>query len=344
MKKKSLRINSLLFVFVLMSILTNAQAPYASYPLDGNADDTSYNNLDGVVYGSPTATTNRFNQAGKALNFNGTSDYITLPSSFDFATKTISVWFNPTVIGGNSYANVVYDSDHPGLINGLIHVQMFDDGTYKLLRLDASLAGWRGMANTDFWYHGVIVRTPSLVKYYVNGSLIYSAANPGTAKSNSGNASAVLGVDRSLSNNRFQGKIDDLLIYNYALTDEEVKQLYFGSDCAVTDTTHVTVSTSVTDTLYINTELGVGSNHYNILKAYPNPTKNHLLINTGDYASMAGYTLKISNALSQDVFVSPINQQQFDIDLNTWTGPGTYVVYIINPALQVVATKKIIIQ
>lgn len=116
---------------------------------------------------------------------------------------------------------------------------------------------------------------------------------------------------------------------------------------SVPDTVHHTIndtaysSTSTTGTLYINVPVAGGTN---TLQIFADSTGSHLYINNGNYTSMSGYAVKISNAASVDVFVSQINQQQFYIDLNTWTGPGTYVLYVINPQLQVVATRMILLE
>lgn len=336
---------------MLFGSLTYAQAPYASYPLDGTADDTSSNNLDGLVYGSPQPTTNRFNQPGKALNFNGMTDYIVLPDDFDDSVRTVLLWFFSSQTGSDNGYNIMYMSDHPLLQNGMTNLGTFTDNTHgNLIACRVDYPTFVSNLNLNTWYQIAVVRTPRTVKFYINGTSAYSGVPNNTKSNNTTSYMAVVGADRGFLA-KFFGKIDDLEIYNRALSDCEIATKYFtGSNCTPTCTTQITiydtttVSISVTDTLVIEAELGVGSNNINTMKAYPNPAKNHLIIDNGDYAGMSGYTLKISNALSQDVFVSPINQQKFDIDLNTWTGNGTYVLYVINPSLQVVATKKIIIQ
>ena len=111
-------------------------------------------------------------------------------------------------------------------------------------------------------------------------------------------------------------------------------------------TTYDTLLTSVTDTLIIHAVLtGVNPpNNTNTIKVYPNPASDHIYINNGNYATMTGYSCTITNALSQQVFYSLINQQQFYIDLNTWTGHGIYFLTIRNAANSVIEVKKIVIQ
>ena len=116
----------------------------------------------------------------------------------------------------------------------------------------------------------------------------------------------------------------------------------------VTTTINDTVTTylSVTDTLIINVTLtGINPpNNSNTLLAYPNPASDHLIIDCGDFAGMAGYTMKISNSLGQIVFNQPITQQLYNIDLSSWGGKGTYILVIQDAAQTVKASKKIVLQ
>ncbi len=113
----------------------------------------------------------------------------------------------------------------------------------------------------------------------------------------------------------------------------------------VYDTITTTNFISVTDTLIINTTLGLAPNQQqNTIKVYPNPANSHISIHTGDFALMAGYRIKIQNAIAQDVYNELITQQEYFIDLSTWSGNGTYFVHIIDNLGNTVDIKKIILQ
>jgi hypothetical protein len=113
-------------------------------------------------------------------------------------------------------------------------------------------------------------------------------------------------------------------------------------------TTYDTVTTfiAVTDTLIIDAQLtGIPApNNINTLKIYPNPASTHIYIDNGNFASMNGYSIEIRNSAGALVYGSLINQQQFYIDLSSWSGNGTYFVRIFDSTGGVVATKKIVIQ
>jgi hypothetical protein len=117
-----------------------------------------------------------------------------------------------------------------------------------------------------------------------------------------------------------------------------------------TVTTHITVYdtvlVSVTDTLIINAILtGLNPpNNTNVFKIFPNPTNDHITIDNGNIANLTGYQIKITNSLSQQVFQSAITQQQFYVDLSTWTGNGIYFVHIIDGQGNTIDIKKIVLQ
>jgi hypothetical protein len=117
-----------------------------------------------------------------------------------------------------------------------------------------------------------------------------------------------------------------------------------------TVTTHITVYdtvlVSVVDTLIINSILtGLNPpNNTNVFKIFPNPTNDHITIDNGNIANLTGYQIKITNSLSQQVFQSAITQQQFYVDLSTWTGNGIYFVQIIDGQGNTIDIKKIVLQ
>jgi hypothetical protein len=125
--------------------------------------------------------------------------------------------------------------------------------------------------------------------------------------------------------------------------------IYDTLTTTIFDTTYITVSdtllTTVTDTLIINTTLSLPApNNENTILIYPNPASDHITIDNGNFAAMAGYSIKIENNAGQQVFQSVINQQQFYVDLSTWSGNGLYFVHLIDPQNNTVTVRKIVLQ
>ena len=106
-----------------------------------------------------------------------------------------------------------------------------------------------------------------------------------------------------------------------------------------------TVLVSVTDTLIINTSLGLPTpNNSNTISVYPNPANDHITIDNGNFALMPNYSIVIENSLGQIVFSSLINQQQFYLDIMGWAGNGMYYLKLLNPQNAIVATRQIVLE
>ena len=143
----------------------------------------------------------------------------------------------------------------------------------------------------------------------------------------------------SVPDDDYIGKFDDLGLWNRALTQQEITGLYNESICAV--------SVTVTDTLVINANFTSFNpvTYANTIKVFPNPTKDKITIDCGsNYNTLNGYTIKITNSMSQVVYSSNITQQSATIDLSTWTGRGVYFVHLVDGNGSTVDIKKIVLQ
>ncbi len=135
-----------------------------------------------------------------------------------------------------------------------------------------------------------------------------------------------------------EGLLDDIRIYNRALSDTEISSLYHEGLCYE--------MISVTDTLFINTNITSYNpiQYKHTIKIYPNPTKDNITIECADYSTMKGYRLKILNSLAQEVFNTSIAQQKSVIALSSLSGKGLYLVYLINDKNEILDVKKIVLQ
>jgi hypothetical protein len=114
------------------------------------------------------------------------------------------------------------------------------------------------------------------------------------------------------------------------------------------DTTYVTVtdSISVTDTLIIDAVLtGIDPpDNINTLKIYPNPARDHIFIQTGDYTRMVGYRLKIIDQLGAVVFETNLEEPLYELNLSTWSGKGLYYLKVIDSGDMIIDMRKIVLQ
>jgi hypothetical protein len=211
----------------------------ARYKLNGNANDVSGSYNNGVLQNSPTSTTDRFGNTNSAYSFNGSSQFISTTTQYtglnDF---TYSIWFNTTTTNGGKLigfgdsqtgqsgnfdrhiymnnAGVIYFGVYPGGIKTINSVSSYNDGTWHLAT--ASLSSTAGM------------------KLYIDGALVASDASTTSGQSYSGYFKLAFdnlsGWTSSPSSNYFNGSLDDVLIYNTALTAAQVTTLYNNPDGA----------------------------------------------------------------------------------------------------------------
>jgi hypothetical protein len=187
------------------------------------------------------------------------------------------------------------------------------------------------------WYMVTTIDNGNVKYIYINGLLEDSLVhNYGSVPVST--IDLCFGKNSQNATDYLFGKLDDIGIWNRALTQQEVTDLYNGNICYQTIT--------VTDTLLIN--MGItGFNpvtYSNTIKIFPNPTNDHITIDYGNFASLSGYQLKIINSLSQNVFQTNITQQSDYLNLTTWGGNGLYFVQIIDQQGNIIDIRKIVLQ
>jgi hypothetical protein len=310
------------------------------WPFNGNANDESGNGNNGTVNGA-TLTTDRFGIANKAYSFDGIQDFIQATSNItNIDTLSISTWVYLNSNDGGCYVHIGIDGN--GGCNGIgVGSGGNTDWTFPGLELMSlqSCIGWSQSTYQVYsqnWFNMVFVKTLNTAKYYLNGNLLGTSALLNTISPSSSiffGSTAASPFTLTLS-----GKLDDIGIWNRALTDQEITDLYNANVCYE----YVTV----TDTLVINTGI-TGYNPItfkNTLKIWPNPSNDHITIDAGNLATMNGYSIKIEDAQGQQVFQNAVNQQQFYVDITTWGGNGLYFVRIIDPQGNTIDIKKIVLQ
>jgi hypothetical protein len=191
------------------------------------------------------------------------------------------------------------------------------------------------------YYHIVFIKNGTTAFLYLNGILESSISVDNSLPIPQGNFIQIGSGFNNTSNYCMNGKIDDIGIWNRALTQQEVTQLYNQNQCI----TNITV----TDTLIIN----VGQVSYinpvayaNNITIYPNPANTQVNISFNNITDLAGGSIKIVNSLGQQVATTPItiSGTNTTLSLNTWGGTGLYYVQILNAQGTVVDVKKIILQ
>jgi Concanavalin A-like lectin/glucanases superfamily len=230
-----------LIVFVL---LQSAQAQInlnqgliGCYSFSGNAQDSSGGNYHGNITGA-SLTTDRYGRLNHAYEFNG-QNYIEIPANqLKNNTYTFSLWAFPTIapqigetfrllsIGGTG------GDQNIDLSNQYFGFTGWDGGGYDIPNNTVTAVTTGSLPVLNKWYHIVITREVSIVKLYVDGQLIAAQNNNKPPFWGNAPTKAIIG-GRSVLNQFYRGKIDDIALYNRVLSDTEVGVLYNQPPCGV---------------------------------------------------------------------------------------------------------------
>jgi hypothetical protein len=212
----------------------------AYYPFNGNANDESGNLNHGVVFGA-ARTTDRFGNPNSAYIFDGEDDYI-ISDITDWIAKeySVSIWVKSFNIDQSWYTSMINNFNNPpwGWIPHDSFQFDFDNSNPKNYRLHfQDEEGNFVLFNqvTAEWKNLVAIYDGFEVKTFVNGEIQHSAVlPPDSAGTNF--RDYVFGRNR-VADNYFEGKIDDIRIYNRALSESEIQRLYHsdGSEIPTDD-------------------------------------------------------------------------------------------------------------
>ena len=213
-------------------IISSTASFYSSGLIADYSFDNSYNNILGnysFASNSGTSfTTDRNGNANAALNLVSTGTTATIPNlSYGSSPRTISVWVKnysynwfvasacPFSYGttANAYELAMYET----AFNLNPYSNSFGDHYVDLSPLSITNA-----LNT--WNHYVISYDGTTSKIYKDGALLSSRNKVLTTANNSDIFR--LGLLNSFTSDYFNGAIDDLKIYNYALSQTEITNLY----------------------------------------------------------------------------------------------------------------------
>ncbi len=225
----------------------------AYYPFDGNANDESNNGHNGTVYGA-TPANDRFGQPNKAYHFDGLNDYIDCGNGDSLRISgaiTLSVWvqanvlyaINQGIVGKWSGVSPALQCSY-GL--SIDNQQVSDNSTLPntpMVHISPSGNGFPGGCNLvaggtpltiGVWYHIVGIFVPGdSITIYVNGSLDAIITDSIVPSIFDSTQNLIIGNQWNLAdpNTYFNGLIDDIRIYNRALSEEEIYTLSEKNPC-----------------------------------------------------------------------------------------------------------------
>jgi hypothetical protein len=219
--------------------LTTTVAPptnglIAYYPFNGNANDVSGNGHTGSVNGA-TLTVDRFNSNNSSYVFNGVDNFINLGNLGGYSSHTFAGWFK--IEGQQNSWGVLVSKLYNDLYifqNSEVRIDP-DDGTgYKMSSQVGSGTDWEGEVINNsieptIWHHFVFMYDDNVksIKVYIDNQLVSTVVVTGYV--DVATTPTYIGA-RPYWNGPtvffFNGKIDDVRIYNRALNAQEVNALF----------------------------------------------------------------------------------------------------------------------
>jgi len=206
--------------------------------LSGNGNDGTLGNSSGEDDSDPAWVDGI---SGKALRFDGTDDYVDCGTDtvFDLGYGvTFSAWIKKEAgggFGGNGFDGIIAtdeiygESGYTGYNFGLHRIENdkyvfgieYGDGAGER----KSLKTESGTIDTKLWYHVVgVCKGSNDMSLYLNGEAVAGSYSGSGGEIDWNENSCIIGV--SWATYHFKGSIDDVRIYNTALTADEVAVLY----------------------------------------------------------------------------------------------------------------------
>ncbi|MCP5124090.1 MAG: PEP-CTERM sorting domain-containing protein [Gammaproteobacteria bacterium] len=207
----------------------------AAYEFSGNANDSSGNGNHGVVSGA-TLTADRFGNSNSAYSFDGNNDGIyVFDTDNELAppTLTISAWFRFTGLFDSGGGVVIaYKGNYDPMPHMAYSLEIQKSSKQLSGRSDTAalyhnVLSVNPISNNE-WHHTAYVIDESVGKAYLYLDGILQDVNTLTGTVNQ--TGEPLSIGRYYYNNLydFSGVIDDLYIYDHALSSSEVTALYTG--------------------------------------------------------------------------------------------------------------------
>jgi hypothetical protein len=220
------------------------------WPFNGNANDQSGNNLNGSVTGA-TLTTDRNGVANSCYNFNytnwswgsgGDEIYIPYNALFNTSNLTVSVWVNRASSGYTNQQHTIINRYQYGYSNPNGQTWQILAGSapncnistvvYQAAPNNSQAFVFHSGPNLELnnWTNIVLTFDGLSKKQYVNGVLVATVPANGLLLNTAGNSGISVGVSDQANGHwgPFDGKIDDIGIWNRALSECEVAALYSG--------------------------------------------------------------------------------------------------------------------
>ena len=242
----------------------------AVWSFENNVNDSAGAN-NGVAYGNPTYGTGT---TGRAIRFDGINDYIVVTDSpqveFGTGSFSIALWVKSSFIAGSDKQFILCNGTNgsefdaggigpDGRSSGKRYVLKFEDSDFRFTLDDDAAKTVVNGSSDNFaigdWVHAVAIRDDEAkeIRIYCNGELASTAPNPSTGDLSSPGEPLFIGAKQQENahaansagapiDHFFEGILDELQIYDYALSQAEILSLLGLSEQYVPLTSQANIS------------------------------------------------------------------------------------------------------
>jgi len=268
----------------------------AHYKFNGDANDATPYNNHGAIGGDPTFETNP-NTLSQAIVFDGDADSVLAPNAVQLISEFATVSFWVRVDGQNladaeAYIMTFGNWDERWKISLPQHLKPVWTTNSKNAQFEHFISDMDSGDGNElvigFWFYVTMVHDGVDDIIYMDGIEVNRKPAPGILNS----TARPFGMGNNSDNGGqfFEGALDEVKIYNKALTAAEVLQLFETGTTGIKDLTEVT-------------------NFVEII--YPNPTKDEVIIKHG-FGTTHDLMIRIYDQSGRQVSAKNIEPNQMD--------------------------------
>jgi hypothetical protein len=317
-----MKIKLLTISAISLCLNLQAQIPTAGlvgkYLFNNNASDLSSNGNNGSLNNGATFTLDRNGNSNAAVTLDGIDDYINLPSGSTTSLNltsdfTVSFWIKTSDLScllASIGDNVTSPPIAAGYLSG-INAGGVGSGKFGV----ATRGSWNGsisIVNDNTWHNIVYSLQTTTLSIYIDNVLDRQVSGVSAPLTWSGNR--VIGCRNDFvmtAATNYHGLFDDLLIYNRALSNSEIGQV-FNANCTTPDISNGLVAqydfTGNANDLSGNSNDGTVNGAVLTADRYGNPNSAYLFNGTTDNISVlnnSSLDFQTNNKLSLSYWIKP---------------------------------------
>lgn len=279
-----------------------------------SANDVSGKNYTGKLHGLTFDTNKTSGKTGSALEFKGSNDRISLPDIDNDLRSgfSVSAWVKPSNAAGG-YQGIVGSSTSSGFMMFIKHNKLAfkvttNENGYKLRS--------KGTIQNNVWQMITCTFDGSAMHFYIDGQNIHSEALSGTVKDK---GIGWIGWS-GWSDEYFEGAIEDVRLYNNALTEQQVVSLF---DEGSADTKAVNLVAKWK-------KAPLTAKSAQVSHVFPNPTTGKFRI-TG--ISAGAKEIVVTDFSSRVLITLETDKEESELDLSAHPD-GIYLVKVLQNGLE----------